>query len=51
MSNIEQALKAYHNGHTLVCFTHKQTVLVNRSACPESILLLTLKDTLKVRVI
>lgn len=51
MSNLDQALKAYHNGQTLVCFTHKHTILVNRSACPEPILLSTLKDTLKVRII
>lgn len=51
MSNIEQVLKAYHNGNSLVCFTHKQTVLINRSACPEQTLLSTLKDTLKVRVL
>lgn len=51
MSNLEQALQAYHNGKTLVCFTHKHTILVNRSACPESVLLTTLKDTLKVRVL
>ena len=51
MSKLEQALKAYHNGNTLVCFTHKHTILINRSVCPEHILLTTLKDTLTVRVI
>lgn len=51
MTKLDQVLKAYHNGNTLVCFTHKQTVLISRSACPESVLLSTLKDTLKVRVI
>ena len=51
MSNLDQALQAYRNGKTLVCFTHKHTVLINRLACPEQLLLATLKDTLKVRVI
>lgn len=51
MSNLDQALQAYHNGKTLVCFTHKHTILINRSACPEQIFLLTLKDALKVRAI
>jgi len=51
MSNFEQVLQAYHNGKTLVCFTHKHTILINRSVCPEQILLSTLKDSLKVRTI
>lgn len=51
MNKLEQVLQAYHNGNTLVCFTHKHTILINRSACPESGLLSTLKDTLTVRVI
>ena len=51
MSNLDQALQAYRNGKTLVCFTHKHTILINRSACAEQILLSTLKDTLRVRII
>jgi len=51
MSKLEQALQAYHNWKTLVCFTHKHTILINRSVCPEQTFLSTLRHALTVRVI